>query len=111
MFEKFKEYWNKYDKTIHCMDGIAYSLIIGCNIWVITRDLPPAEIAFWWALMNAIGVFIGLSIVRPILLTTVFKERMKTFADNIINEMRAEYKKLQEKKEDKQNESDKEIKR
>lgn len=92
MFEKFKAYWNKYDKTIHCMDGISWSIIIACNIWVITRPLPPAEIAFWWAVMNVTGLFIGLSIVRPILITTVFKKRMLDFTDNILKKLGIEAK-------------------
>jgi hypothetical protein len=89
MIKKIKAYYNKYDKTIHCLDGISISIIIACNIWVITRPLPPAEIAFWWLLMNLIGFLIGLPIAWG-LLSTIFKPRLIKLVDNFIDYVRNE---------------------
>ncbi len=83
MFKKMTNYWKK-DKTLFCMEGIGYTIILVCNIWIITRPLPPAEIAIYWLLMNLIGFLIGSSIISPILLRTIFKQRLQKMVNNFI---------------------------
>jgi len=87
LLEKIRLDWQR-DKVLFFMEYIGYLIILSCNIWVLTRPLPVAEIAFWWLIMNLIGFFIGASIIQPILLHTVFKERFKSLIDKIIEKVK-----------------------
>lgn len=83
MIQKLRDYW-KRDKILFCMEGIGYSIIIACNIYVLTRPIPIAEIGFYLLIMNLIGFFIGSSVVQPVLLGTIFKKKFHKMIENII---------------------------
>lgn len=66
------------------MEGIGYAIILICNIYILTRPLPPAEIAFYFLTINLIGFFIGSSIISPILLHTIFKKKLTKMLENLV---------------------------
>jgi hypothetical protein len=83
IFKYLKDSW-KHDKVLCCMEMIGYSIIIACNTYIITRPIPPAEVAAYFLFANLIGFLIGISIVKPVLLGTIFKKKFDKMIENII---------------------------
>jgi hypothetical protein len=83
IFKYLIDSW-KHDKVLCCMEMIGYSIILACNIFIITRPIPATEIAAYFLFANLIGFFIGSSIIKPVLLGTIFKKKFDKMIENII---------------------------
>lgn len=83
MFKKVREDWQR-DKVLFFMEYIGYTVILGGNIWIVTRPISPYEVLFYVIIANLTGFFIGASVIRPVLLGTIFKKRFNQMIDKII---------------------------